>query len=392
MEDQKKNPQISQITILDIVLIFLKRKKFILITTSVVFVISVILYFFVFDLIYYSEASIKSSGKSGSILSSLESGLPDVGALDELGLGGGKAARELAVYENILTSRRCIEPLIDKFNLVERDKYQFKEDAILGFVKEKMKLDEDKLSGVLSVGIYDKDPKLAKEMVEFLLAQLDKINIELNVQNAKNNREFVEQRYFQAKLDLTKAEDSLKAFQVIYGIAPDLQVKAATQTAFTIESEMKAEEVKLDVLKKILSPDQVEVKTQEAKVNSLRDQISKIQTSTDLSDLMSLGNSAQVVMSYLRLEREVEIQSKILSFILPIYEQAKIDEKKETPTIIVLDKPYVAEKKVKPKRLLMIMAWTFAFFFITLVLAIFLERAKVYRNLIKSMRNAVKND
>ena len=392
MEDQKKTPQISQITILDIILIFLKRKKFIIITTSVVFIISVILYFFVFDLIYYSEATIKSSGKSGSLLGSLESGLPDVGALDELGLGGGKSAKELAVYENILSSRRCIEPLIDKFNLVDRDKYQFKEDAIKNFMKENMKLDEDKLAGVLSIGIYDKDPQLAKEMVEFLLAQLDKINIELNVQNAKNNREFVEQRYYKAKEDLTKAEDSLKAFQVIYGISPDLQVKAATQTAFIIESEMKAEEVKLDVLKKILSPDQIEVKTQEAKVNSLKEQISKNQTSTDLNDMMRLGNSAQVVMSYLRLEREVEIQSKILSFILPIYEQAKIDEKKETPTIIVLDKPYIAEKKVKPKRLLMILAWTFSCFFITGVLAIFFERAKVYRNLIKSMRNAGKND
>ena len=36
-------------------------------------------------------------------------------------------------------------------------------------------------------------------MVDFLLAKLDKINIEINVQNAKNNREFIEKRYFQAK-------------------------------------------------------------------------------------------------------------------------------------------------------------------------------------------------
>ncbi len=86
-------------------------------------------------------------------------------------------------------------------------------------------------------------------MVDFLLSELDKINIELNVQNAKNNREFIEKRYFQARGDLRKAEDSLKSFQMIYGVAPDLQIKAAAQSAFTLEAELKTEEVKLDYVK-----------------------------------------------------------------------------------------------------------------------------------------------
>ena len=347
------------LTLIDLVLVFLKWKKRIFIFTGIICVISIILYFFVFDLIYFSSATIKSSGKAGGLLSSIE-GLPDIGGLDELGLGvGGKSARELASYEEILSSRRCIEPLIQKFGLMDRDGFKYMEDAIKNFVKNKMVLDENKLAGVLYVGVYDKNPELAKKMVEYLLSELDKINIEMNVQNAKNNREFVESRYNQAREDLRNAEDTLKAFQMIYGVAPDLQIKAAAQSAFTLEAEMKAEEVKLDILKKILSPDQLEVKTQEAKVNSLREQISKIQNSTDLNDFLRLGNSPQIAMSYLRLQREMEIQTKIVTFLLPIYEQAKIEEKRETPTILILDKPYIAEKKTKPKRLTMVVVFTF---------------------------------
>jgi tyrosine-protein kinase Etk/Wzc len=347
------------ISLLDIVFIFLNNKKKIFLITGIICLITILLYFFVFDLIYFSSASIKSSSKASGLLGSLESGIPDIGGLEDFGVGMSKSAKELAAYQEILTSRRCLEPLIIKFNLIERDNILFMEDGLKGFREEKLLLKEDKLAGVLNIGVYDKDPNVAKEMVEFLLEKLDKINIELNVKNAKSNREFIEKRYFQAREDITKAEDSLKSFQLVYGIAPDLQIKASVQATLTLETELKAEEIKLDIMNKILSPDQPEVKNQLTKINSLKQKISEIQNSTDLNEILRLGNSPQIAISYLRLQREVEIQSKILTFLLPVYEQAKIEEKRETPTILILDKPYIAEKKSKPKRLTMVIVWTF---------------------------------
>ncbi|MCI0448512.1 MAG: hypothetical protein L0Y79_01850 [Chlorobi bacterium] len=386
MEEKDKNIQsdsFGSFTILDLIMIFLKNRKKIFIITGIICIISIILYFFVFDLIYLSTATVKSSTTKSGLLGALDAGLPDIGELDDIGLGSSKSARELAAYEEILMSRRCLEPLIVKYDLMEREEYKFMEDAVKDFRENQLTLSQEKVAGVLYVGVFDKDPLLAKEMVEFLLAELDKINIELNVQNAKNNREFIEKRYFQAKEDLTRSEDSLKSFQFIYGIAPDLQIKAAAQSAFTLEAELKAEEVKLDVLRKILSSDQPEVKTQEAKVNSLRDKIANIQTSTDLSEFLRLGNSPQIAMEFLRFQREVEIQTKILTFLLPLYEQAKIEEKRETPTILVLDKPYVAERKKKPKRLTMVIIWTVVGFSIVLSYFILISKWKEFKNKIK---------
>lgn len=384
-KDQLPLIESQSITVLDLVFIFLKHRKKILIFTGFISILTVVLYFLVFDLIYYSYASVKSSSKSSSIMSSLES-FSDLGAFDEIGLAGGKSAKDLASYEEILTSRRCVEHLIEKFGLIERDKYRNYEEAFEDIKSNKIILKQERVAGLLTIGIFDKNPQIAKEMVDFLIEELDRINIELNIQNAKNNREFIEKRYYQAKMDLAKAEDTLKAFQLIYGVSPDLQVKAAAQTEFTIESELKAEEVKLDVLRNLLSPDQIEVKTQEAKINSLKSQINKIQNSTDLSQMLRLGNSPIIVMSFLRLERDVEIQSKIVSFLLPVYEQAKIDERKETPTIQVLDKPYVAEKKSKPKRATMVLVFTFSAFILSLVSALFYERLKIYKKKYMYMR------
>ena len=243
----------STLNIFYVINIFLKNKKRIFIYTAIISIISIILYFFVFDLIFLSTASVKSSPKSGGLLGGLDVGLGDIGGIDDFGLGGGKTAKELAAYEEILNSRRCLEPLIIKFGLMERDEYDYMEDALKDFRENKLKIAQDNLSGVMHISVLDKDKFLAKDMVSFLLEYLNKINVEMNVLSAKNNREFIETRYFQAKEDLKKAEDSLKSFQLIYGIAPDLQIKASAQSVFTLEAELKAEEVKLDVIKKLLS-------------------------------------------------------------------------------------------------------------------------------------------
>lgn len=369
------------LTVFDYISIFVRWKRYILISTIIVGIVAIILYYFVFKLIFLSTATIKSSGKSVSLLGSFEA-LSELGGLDEL--TGLKSAKELSAYEEIISSRRCLEPLIVKFDLMNKDEFDYMEDAVKSFRESKLYLKQDKESSVLYVGVYDESPSVTKEMVEFLVSELDKINIELNIQKAKSNREFIEHRYLQAKEDLANAEDTLKDFQYIYGISPELQVRASAQVVFGLESELKAEEVKLDVLKNILSSDQPEVKTLETKVNSMKSKIAEIQSSTDLSDLLRLGNSPQIVMSFLRLQRNVEIQTKILTFLLPIYEQTKIEEKKNTPTILILDKPYVPERKAKPKRFSMVILSIFGTLFLTFLSAV------LYETFLRPMRNRFK--
>ncbi|OGV91333.1 MAG: hypothetical protein A3J88_01095 [Melioribacter sp. RIFOXYB12_FULL_38_5] len=57
----------------------------------------------------------------------------------------------------------------------------------------------------------------------------------------------------------------------------------------------------------------------------------------------ALGNE------YLKIYRNLEIQYKILEFIQPLYEQAKVEEARNTPSVLVLDYAGPAERKSKPK-------------------------------------------
>jgi uncharacterized protein involved in exopolysaccharide biosynthesis len=338
----------------DYIEVFLKYKKLILISSLSVCLIVGFVVFFILDPIFLSSSTVKTASKSGSIAAGLLSASGLSGLTSDVAemAGGGVGGTELALYENILTSRRCLEETILRFNLMEENHEKYMQDAVKNFRENTLEISKDRIAGTMSIGVFDKDPLKAKEINEFLISQLNKIYTEMNVAYAKKNREFVEARYLLARTDLKKAEDSLKKYQDIFGVAPDVIVKVVAQTEIQLEAEIKSEEVKLDILKKILSPDQAEIKTEEEKIAAYKRQLQEMNQETgDITDRLKIKGSPGLVLGYIRLQRDVEIQNKIIAFMLPLYEQAKIDEKKDTPTVLILDQPFVPERKTKPKRL-----------------------------------------
>lgn len=356
----------QKIFVRDYVSVLKKNKKLILLFSLIVSLITAFIVFFIMDPIFLSVGTVKTTSKSSGLGGLLgASGLPDLSDFGELTGGGGSKAEELALYENILNSRRCVEETIIRFNFMEENDYKFMFDAVKDFRLNIMEIKKDKLSGTLDIGIYDKDPVKAKEIVDFLILQLNKINTELNIQNARNNKTFIAERYDEIKSQLTIAEDSLRDYQNKFGIAPDVQVQASVKAEIELETAIKSEEVKLEILRKILAPSESEIRIQEEKIAALRSQLADIgNTTSDVSKLATKG-SPDILLNFYRIKREVEIQNKILTTLIPLLEQSKIDEKRETPTVLVLDPPNVPDKKVKPKRLTL----TLISFFVALILS-----------------------
>ncbi len=68
------------------------------------------------------------------------------------------------------------------------------------------------------------------------------------------------------------------------------------------------------------------------------------------------------------------IQQKILEFLLPLYEQAKINEQKDIPVLLVLDKAAPAIEKSKPKRSIVVLVVFFISFFTFTFLSISMDK------------------
>ena len=79
--------------------------------------------------------------------------------------------------------------------------------------------------------------------------------------------------------------------------------------------------------------------------------------STSAKDVfLPLTNIPNLGVEYARLYRDMVLQEKLLEFLLPEYEQAKIKEAKNTPTVQVLDEAVRPIKKSSPKRLLLVIS------------------------------------
>lgn len=258
-------------------------------------------------------------------------------------------------YLAILKSATVINAVIQKFDLV--NVY-----GITSFPHEKTA--KELLSntditvqneGNLTITVYDKDPQRAADMANYYVELLNKTNSELGVQNARGNRLFIEERYDKNLADLAAAEDSLKAYQQRYGIiALPEQLEASIKAAAEITGRLALKEVQLGVLRRMQSADNPSAVETGVEIEELRHKLAQMSSGTDVPEsqmkvFVPFSKAPQLGTEYVRRLRNVEIQYKILQFVSPLYEQAKVEERRETPSVLVLDKAVPAERKAKPK-------------------------------------------
>jgi capsular polysaccharide biosynthesis protein len=116
--------------------------------------------------------------------------------LDSLGVAGfaGSALGlkdPAGQYMAYIESDALLDILIDKFNLQKYydQKYIFQTRKIL---RDVILVDSDKKSGLITVAVTDKDPKLAAELANSLITELRFFVGKLELQEAQNRRAFLE--------------------------------------------------------------------------------------------------------------------------------------------------------------------------------------------------------
>ncbi|MGA9121571.1 MAG: Wzz/FepE/Etk N-terminal domain-containing protein [Bacteroidota bacterium] len=304
---------------------------------------------------YKSSASVFPAEKAdlfGGLegIASIAKSISPAKALSALG-GNPETDRYLA----ILKSGTVLTAVIQKFDLVHvYDITSFPGEQTMKELLSNVEFTVES-EGNLTIVVYDKSPQRAADMANYFVEMLNKTNTELQVQNARGNREFIEQRYKKNVVDLAAAEDSLRAFQEKYGvIALPEQTEAAVKAAAEISAQLAIKEVQLSVLLRTQTNDNPGVQALQDEIDGIRHKLQEMNT----GEGMSGGEKAVFVpfkkipslgVGYVRRFRDVEIQYKILQFISPLYEQAKVEERRQTPSVLVLDKAGPAERKAKPK-------------------------------------------
>jgi uncharacterized protein involved in exopolysaccharide biosynthesis len=211
-------------------------------------------------------------------------------------------------------------------------------------------------------------PKLSADITNYIVRTLNEKLIELRTQKSKNNRIFLKDRVTEIRESLKNSEDSLMIYQEKSGmLEPVEQFKGIVNAYTTLETELITRQIERSILIQLRGENSPQVNNITLEVEEYERKIREIKnTGSPEGMIPALDVLPEKGINYFRLLREVEINSKILEFVLPLYEQAKIEEKKDIPTLQVIDYAIPPEKKSFPPRTIITLVITFGVFIITL--------------------------
>jgi uncharacterized protein involved in exopolysaccharide biosynthesis len=260
------------------------------------------------------------------------------------------------VFAAILKSRTVTEAVVEKENLMTAYKVKSK-DAAIKELSSRMAVNVTS-EGLITLSYEDRERNRTADVANCFVQELDRVNRETSSSKAKNARIFIEERLAQTQKDLSSAEENLQKFQETNKtLVLDDQMKSAIQKAADLKAEMVSSEIELNVLGKTMSPSHPQIQSLRSRVNEMKRQL----------DLLEWGNQKEkpeektildvffnqvpsLSLQLARLIREVKIQETVFELLTQQYEQYKIEENKDTPTVQVLDKAVPPERRARPKR------------------------------------------
>lgn len=339
------------------------------------------------------------------------------GSTDKLGLLGGFGGlsnlagnfdmygKETADLMAILSSRYIREKLINEFNLMKLYEIKYIEDAIL-CLNESINIyitDE----GTLSISISDKTEWFSnsekdslvqvrvRDMTQFFLNELDKINKDLKTQKAHYNRVFLEERYNKQVEIIDQHVKEYENYKERYNtIDIEKEAQKLIEISTDLQSQIIDNRVELEVLKENISEDNVKITSLEKEINSLENYLLKLKEGEidnigDFNIFHKFSDVPSISIHDFLLKEKLKVQYSIMEFIAQQYEEAKLQEAKDTPTIQILDYPQIPNIKERPKRSVMVIAVTFFAFILSCLYVIWLEYLKELQKENKTKYNQI---
>ena len=354
------SPQTDEVTLFDYWQVISKRKWGI-IALGAVMTMGTLVVSFLLPKIYESTATLlpQLESNNGVGLGALFASGAASSAAQSLGISlPGSPATPTDVFTAMLKSRIMADDIIRRFNLMEHYETKTMHDA-RGSLEGATRIVVTK-EKVIKVAVEDKDPQLASDIANFYVSNLDRLNQTLSVSKARENRKFIEQRVAETQTALVKVEDALKEFQTQNRtVAIEAQSKAMIEATAMIQAQIMAQEVQLQVMGSYLSSNNPEIARVQSSISELRKQLQIMETGKSGKERLpgdrlrpAITSVPTLALEYGRLARDLKVQETLYALLISQYEQAKLTEARDTPTVQVLDPAIPAERKSRPKILL----------------------------------------
>jgi uncharacterized protein involved in exopolysaccharide biosynthesis len=264
------------------------------------------------------------------------------------------------VFAAILNSPRVLREVVRKCDLTSLYKTESLEDAI-GGLRGNTRI-EVSPEGMISISTTAPNPTLAAKMANTFVEKLDEFNRETAMTMGKRERIFLEERLKEVEGLLRRAENDLRDFQEEHHtVSLSEELTQAIEAAAHLKAEIVTREIQLGILRKHATEGNPQVKRLYSEISEFRRELRKIEygdTAESAKSAPEFGAGFSVPFAELpdialdlaRRTREAKIQAEIYTLLTQQYEQAKITEVKDTPTVQLLDEARPPERRSFPQR------------------------------------------
>jgi len=355
---------VTTITLLECLKILIQNRMMLFKVIFLSLIISVIVSL-VLPKIYSSTTRIippqQDNGLMGMMMGAMGGGLSGI-AGDLLGKG-----TTADLYVGILNSEAIKDTIIDRFKLMDVYGNKYRLDTYKT-LDDKIDISAGKKDGIISITVEDKNPVRASEIANAYVEELGKLTVKLSSTGASQNKAFIEDRLAKARAELTKAEDALKFFQK-KNKSLDLteQAKGTIKGIADMTAMLAAEEVKLAAMQRTLTESSQEVKNQKAVIINLKSQITQFEGSQKSGAIPSIGSVPALGQEYVRLMRNFKIQETLVELLTKQYELSALSEAKNISGVQIIQTAKAPDKKIKPKRSVVVMMTTFGSFLFAVI-------------------------
>jgi len=282
---------------------------------------------------YQSEATVLPPAEGSDSFGAMASLIQNA-ALNKIGLFSTQSPSDIAA--EILRSRRLHEDLVRTFSL--QDVYRAKNmDIALRHLGKHVQVEVDK-AGIVHVRAEDRQARRAADMANHLVAGLDRFNRETYSTRAKRVRLFLEGRLTDVSRRMSEAESTLTAYERTHKVVVTTESAGVNGLA-----GIMAERLNLQIRRSYLASFSREGSPALQEIDSEMRAFER-----ELARMPALKQEGA------RLALEAELQRRLFTLISAQYEDARVQEARDTPTITLLDAAQPAQLRARPRRSLIV--------------------------------------
>lgn len=357
-------PREETISLLDLVIVLVKHRRFIILTTilGMIGIVAFSIYtlrmppdspFNPLPNVYEPRVEVLlQDSQSSGFGSNLSGEMSLLAGLAGMNLGSSSSSADLAQW--LLKGNTIVDQVAEEFGLLEKFSAEaYPRTAARAALLEALTTEFDTATGILKITFENIDPVFATEILNRFLELLEERFKSLTMEKIGVKRAFLEDRLVQAEIDLKTAQNDIIGFQKKYGII-DITVQAQHILAqeASIRSSILQQELEVQNLRQYLRADDPQIVRLQNEIKVSQRLLEEIKSGFDQFSAEDIAQNQlpEISATFLNLKRDLMIQETVYQLLRQQYETTKIDEADNSRKFQIVERAEIPEVKAGPSR------------------------------------------